>query len=154
GRVRLSSPVGALTCEQPTDLEGGAALERVHWYAVGPEVGRELLRRDDLGPPTVGRRQDVEPRRIGETRAPAVRALDDRAPQRDLAEGGAEHGPAEAVAEARGGAVGDLRRAVEVPGRVDPAAAVERGRPVLDRHRRPGAGMEPAAALGAQSTPP
>ena len=42
---------------------------------------------------------------IGIAGAPAVGALDDGAPERHLAERGAEHGPAEAVPEARRSAV-------------------------------------------------
>src|SRR5439155_19539913 len=61
---------------------------------------------------------------------------------------------ADAVTEARRGAVGDLRRPVEVPGGVDPAAAVEGRRLVLDPERRPGTRVEPTAALGAQAPPP
>src|SRR5262249_29212844 len=57
-------------------------------------------------------------------------------------------------AESRRRAVGDLRCPLEVPGGVDPAAAVHRRRTVVDSMRGSRPGMEPTPALRAETPPP
>src|SRR5689334_11123527 len=101
GAVRL------LATEHAADLERGVAAERIGRHAVGREVGGELLGACDLRAAAVRRGEDIDPRRVRVSGPPAVRALHDRAPERDLPEGRAEHRPAQAVPEAGGRAVGD-----------------------------------------------
>src|SRR6516165_5084598 len=90
----------ALVAEHAADLERGRALQRRYGHAVRGQVLGEFLARGDLRAPPEGGRENVDPRGICERRAPAVRAFDDRSPERDLAKGGAEDGAAEAVTEA------------------------------------------------------